>query len=65
MRCRAVGYRNYKAQGRFTSYNRLQIDEQFKEDMYNICARYEYEEACKVFADAVCPLFDCTFETGD
>lgn len=32
------GYRNYKRQARFTEPNRLSIDNNFKEDLYEICA---------------------------
>jgi hypothetical protein len=32
------GYRNFKKQGRFTEATRLQIDNKFKSDLYNICA---------------------------
>ncbi|MCG8917300.1 phospholipase [Actinokineospora sp. PR83] len=32
------GYRNYKKQGRFTEDNRLRIDNNFKSDLYTICA---------------------------
>ncbi|RPB25583.1 hypothetical protein L211DRAFT_836302 [Terfezia boudieri ATCC MYA-4762] len=31
------GYRNYKAQGRFTETNRLRIDDTFKKDLMNEC----------------------------
>ena len=33
------GYRNYKAQGRFTDPNRLSIDNNFKKDLTNECNR--------------------------
>jgi hypothetical protein len=32
------GYRNYKKQSRFTESTRLTIDNNFKEDLYEICA---------------------------
>ncbi|OLR94692.1 phospholipase [Actinokineospora bangkokensis] len=32
------GYRNYKKQSRFTESNRLRIDNNFKSDLYTICA---------------------------
>ena len=32
------GYRNYKRQSRFTENNRLSIDNNFKDDLYEICA---------------------------
>jgi Prokaryotic phospholipase A2 len=31
------GYRNYRAQGRFTESNRLAVDNRFRSDMYGIC----------------------------
>jgi hypothetical protein len=31
------GYRNYKRQGRFTEYTRMQIDTNLKEDLYSEC----------------------------
>lgn len=42
------GYRNYKAQGRFTDDNRLAIDNNFKDDMYEVC---DGNWACDRFAD--------------
>jgi hypothetical protein len=42
------GYRNYKAQGRFSEDNRLRIDNNFKEDMYEVC---NGNWACNRFAD--------------
>ncbi|GAA4916195.1 phospholipase [Streptomonospora salina] len=32
------GYRNYKLQNRFTEANRLAIDDNFRDDLYGICA---------------------------
>lgn len=32
------GYRNYKLQNRFTEDNRLAIDDNFRDDLYGICA---------------------------
>lgn len=43
------GYRNYKRQGRFTEYNRLRIDNNFKSDMYYVCNGNWF---CNRFADA-------------
>ncbi|MCJ1259230.1 hypothetical protein MMC24_007066 [Lignoscripta atroalba] len=34
------GYRNYKAQARFSEPNRQIIDDNFKRDLYNECSRY-------------------------
>ncbi len=42
------GYRNYKRQDRFTESNRLTIDKNFKEDMYEVC---DGNWACNRFAD--------------
>ena len=42
------GYRNYKRQGRFTETNRKAIDDNFKRDMYTVCAG---NWACNRFAD--------------
>ena len=42
------GYRNYKRQGRFTESNRLAIDNNFKDDMYEVC---NGNWACDRFAD--------------
>lgn len=42
------GYRNYKRQGRFTEANRLAIDNNFKDDMYEVC---NGNWACNRFAD--------------
>ncbi|MGH3761046.1 phospholipase [Actinophytocola sp.] len=42
------GYRNYKDQGRFTESNRFAIDNQFRDDMYEVC---DGNWACNRFAD--------------
>jgi hypothetical protein len=42
------GYRNYKRQDRFTESNRLTIDNNFKDDMYEVC---NGNWACNRFAD--------------
>jgi Prokaryotic phospholipase A2 len=42
------GYRNFKNQGRFTEANRLAIDDNFREDMYEVC---DGRWACNRFAD--------------
>lgn len=34
------GYRNTKAQGRFTSEAKKKIDDNFKRDLYNYCSRF-------------------------
>ena len=33
------GYRNYKAQSRFTDANKDRIDDNFKSDLFNECAK--------------------------
>lgn len=50
------GYRNYKAQARFTDSNRKRIDDNFKNDLYNECNKYTGLEsfkgvACRRIAD--------------
>ncbi|OAX83076.1 hypothetical protein ACJ72_02564 [Emergomyces africanus] len=48
------GYRNYKAQDRFTRDNKKKIDKNFRSDLYNECAKEKddgKEEACKDIAD--------------
>lgn len=41
------GYRNYKAQGRFTEPNRRQIDDNFLADMNSVCNTYAGIRAAK------------------
>ncbi|KAF2649340.1 hypothetical protein K491DRAFT_610995 [Lophiostoma macrostomum CBS 122681] len=45
------GYRNYKAQGRFTSTGKASIDNNFHTDMFNQCATEDLTAACKAVAD--------------
>lgn len=47
------GYRNFKAQGRFTSANRKRIDDQLKSDLYNECEKHGpiKRTVCKRLAD--------------
>lgn len=47
------GYHNYQAQDRFTDANRLRIDDNFKNDLYNQCETYDAAsaETCKGLAD--------------
>ncbi|KAH8148003.1 uncharacterized protein LAJ45_08105 [Morchella importuna] len=47
------GYRNFKAQSRFTEANRLLIDDNFKRDLYNMCGTYGLlkREVCEGIAD--------------
>ena len=47
------GYRNFKAQNRFTDSNKDEIDSNFKIDLYNQCAKGNIfeEAACKGLAD--------------
>ncbi|NUU25114.1 MAG: phospholipase [Streptomycetaceae bacterium] len=42
------GYRNYKAQGRFTEAARLRIDDRFHADMYTLCGG---RPLCRATAD--------------
>jgi phospholipase A2-like protein len=42
------GYRNFKAEGRFNDANKLAIDNNFRDDMYQIC---DGNWACDRFAD--------------
>lgn len=60
------GYRNYKNQGRFNDGTRLQIDDNFKADMYGACAN---DGACEKAADlyywAVRTFGDMTASTAD
>ncbi|TDD05941.1 hypothetical protein E1181_14075 [Saccharopolyspora terrae] len=42
------GYRNYKSQERFTEDNRLEIDDNFRDDMYTAC---DGDGACESTAD--------------
>lgn len=44
------GYRNYKAQDRFTEDARRKIDDNFKSDLYNQCTG-DKEDECKSLAD--------------
>ncbi|KAF8246142.1 hypothetical protein K440DRAFT_586282 [Wilcoxina mikolae CBS 423.85] len=48
------GYRNYKAQQRFTDDNRLMIDDNFKTDMHDECHKYGVfkRDICKTFANS-------------
>ncbi|MFC7340689.1 phospholipase [Saccharopolyspora griseoalba] len=43
------GYRNYELQSRFTEDNRLRIDDNFRDDMYDVCAG---DSNCETTADA-------------
>ena len=43
------GYRNYQLQSRFTEENRLRIDDNFRDDMYGVCAG---DPTCEATADA-------------
>ncbi|KAK1757955.1 prokaryotic phospholipase A2-domain-containing protein [Echria macrotheca] len=45
------GYRNYKAQNRFTSDGRLRIDTNFKNDLYYQCSGVSASGVCKALAD--------------
>ncbi|MCW2883110.1 MAG: putative secretory phospholipase [Sphaerisporangium sp.] len=41
------GYRNYKRQNRFNENNRGQIDNNFKDDMYDVCRQYSGTQSYK------------------
>lgn len=61
------GYRNYKAQGRFTEPNRKIIDDNLKADLYNECSKYKGLQAlkgveCRGLADV---YYDAVREFGD
>jgi len=45
------GYRNYKAQSRFTDANKLRIDNNFKSDLYNQCQSESSPSICEGTAD--------------
>ncbi|KAF1958434.1 hypothetical protein CC80DRAFT_360700, partial [Byssothecium circinans] len=45
------GYRNYKAQTRFSEANKQRIDIKFKEDMYQQCRSEWWRDLCERFAD--------------
>jgi hypothetical protein len=44
------GYRNFKAQGRFTDANKARIDSNFKNDMFNQCKSERFGDACEATA---------------
>ncbi|KAH7135073.1 prokaryotic phospholipase A2-domain-containing protein [Dendryphion nanum] len=45
------GYRNYKAQSRFTANGKSRIDVNFRSDMYNQCNSESLTTACRAVAD--------------
>jgi len=45
------GYRNYKAQSRFTSAGKLNIDNNFKKDLYYQCSSTSVKSVCEALAD--------------
>ncbi|KAK2763883.1 hypothetical protein FQN54_009501 [Arachnomyces sp. PD_36] len=45
------GYRNYKAQDRFSDENKDSIDTNFKNDLYNQCETEDSVDTCKGIAD--------------
>ncbi|KAK3988394.1 prokaryotic phospholipase A2-domain-containing protein [Cladorrhinum sp. PSN332] len=45
------GYRNYKAQSRFTDANRLRIDDNFKKDLKYQCTSNGHGGVCSALAD--------------
>ncbi|KAF1935588.1 hypothetical protein EJ02DRAFT_314200, partial [Clathrospora elynae] len=44
------GYRNFKKQTRFTDANKALIDSNFKNDMFNQCAKEKKRDACEATA---------------
>jgi len=45
------GYRNYKAQYRFVPANKKYIDDNFRADMYDQCAKEVLADSCRFTAD--------------
>ncbi|KAK3311710.1 secretory phospholipase A2 [Chaetomium strumarium] len=45
------GYRNYKAQNRFTDAGKLSIDNSFKKDLYYQCSSVSARGVCEALAD--------------
>ncbi|KAL2157083.1 hypothetical protein VTH06DRAFT_7039 [Thermothelomyces fergusii] len=45
------GYRNYKAQNRFTDSAKLSIDNNFKSDLYYQCESVSAKSVCRALAD--------------
>ncbi|KAL2127085.1 hypothetical protein VTI74DRAFT_11364 [Chaetomium olivicolor] len=45
------GYRNYKAQNRFTDAGKLRIDNNFKNDLYYQCISVSAKGVCEALAD--------------
>ncbi|KAF2449699.1 hypothetical protein P171DRAFT_322717, partial [Karstenula rhodostoma CBS 690.94] len=45
------GYRNFNAQARFTDANKLRIDDNFHNDLYNQCAKQSFTSICEGLAD--------------
>lgn len=45
------GYRNFKAQSRFSDANKLKIDNNFKTDLYNQCSSESFASVCRRLAD--------------
>ncbi|GAB1312542.1 Secretory phospholipase A2 [Madurella fahalii] len=45
------GYRNYKAQNRFTDAGKLRVDNQFKTDLYRQCGSVSAQSVCEALAE--------------
>ncbi|KAK4035180.1 prokaryotic phospholipase A2-domain-containing protein [Parachaetomium inaequale] len=45
------GYRNYKAQNRFTDAGKLKVDNNFKKDLYYQCSSVSAKGVCEALAD--------------
>jgi hypothetical protein len=45
------GYRNYKAQNRFTDAGKLNVDNNFKKDLYFQCSSVSVKGVCEALAD--------------
>jgi hypothetical protein len=45
------GYRNYKAQNRFTDAGKLRVDDNFKSDLYYQCRNSSVRGVCEALAD--------------
>lgn len=59
------GYRNYKAQDRFTDDGKDKIDTNFKEDLYDQCETEDNESGCKTIADIYYNVVSLIPNNGD
>jgi hypothetical protein len=59
------GYRNYKRQSRFSEPNRLSIDNNFKKDLYEICAgNWACDRTADIYYAAVREFGDSSVSTA-